>query len=117
MIHRACIGLFLCLIMATRLAAAEEAGMKAEPFKAATRLIEEQVESGLVGAAALLVAHNGKIEVEQAFGTCLPGGFSFRARHVWRDRLVNGDESPWTIKPVFPSSLVTAVSASPFATC
>jgi CubicO group peptidase (beta-lactamase class C family) len=69
MIHRACIGLFLCLILATQLAAAEEEGMKAEPFKAATRLIEEQVESGLVGAAALLVAHNGRIVVEQGFGS------------------------------------------------
>ena len=43
--------------------------MKPEPFKAATRLIQEQMESGLVGAAALLVAHNGKIEVEQGFGS------------------------------------------------
>lgn len=43
--------------------------MKPERFKAATQLIQEQVESGLVGAAALLVAHNGKIEVEQGFGS------------------------------------------------
>ena len=43
--------------------------MKANPFMAATRLIEEQVESGLVGAAVLLVAHNGRIAVEQAFGS------------------------------------------------
>lgn len=69
MIHKACICLFLSLILATQIAAAEEAEMKAEPFKTATRLIEEQVESGLVGAAALLVAHNGRITVEQCFGS------------------------------------------------
>src|SRR5262245_10743732 len=68
MIHRTCLGLCLCWILAAPIATAEEAGMKSEPFKAATRLIEEQVESGLVGAAALLVSHNGKIAVEQGFG-------------------------------------------------
>src|SRR5262245_24968815 len=67
MIRRTCLGLCLCWILASPIATAEEAGMKSEPFKAATRLIEEQVESGLVGAAALLVS-NGKIAVEQGFG-------------------------------------------------
>ena len=69
MIHRSYICLSLCLMLTTQLAAAEEEGVKPEPFKAATRLIQEQVESGLVSAAALLVAHNGKIEVEQGFGS------------------------------------------------
>jgi len=68
MIHRTCLGLYMYLIFVSQLAAAEEADIKAEPFKAATRLIQEQVESGLVGAASLLVAHNGKIEIEQGFG-------------------------------------------------
>jgi CubicO group peptidase (beta-lactamase class C family) len=62
---------YICLplMLATQLAAGEEEGVKPGPFKAVTQLVQEQVESGLVGAAALLVAHNGKIEVEQGFGT------------------------------------------------
>jgi CubicO group peptidase (beta-lactamase class C family) len=69
MIHRPGLVLCLYLILATQPAPAQEAEMKTEPFKAATRLIEEQVESGLVGAAALLVSHNGRIAVEQGFGS------------------------------------------------
>lgn len=69
MIHRTCLGLCMGLILAAQLATAQEEGVKPDPFKAATQLIQEQVESGLVGAAALLVAHNGKIEVEQGFGS------------------------------------------------
>ena len=46
-------------MLATQLAAGEEEGVKPGPFKAVTQLVQEQVESGLVGAAALLVAHNG----------------------------------------------------------
>ena len=69
MIHRSYIRLFLCLMLAAQLAAGEEESVKPGPFKAATQLIQEQVESGLVGAAALLVEHNGKIEVEQGFGS------------------------------------------------
>jgi CubicO group peptidase (beta-lactamase class C family) len=69
MMYRTCGSLCMCLMLTTQLAAAEEEVMKPEPFKAATRLIQEQMESGLVGAAALLVAHNGKIEVEQGFGS------------------------------------------------
>jgi len=69
MMHRSYICLSLFLMLTTQLAVAEEEVMKPEPFKAATRLIQEQMESGLVGAAALLVAHNGKIEVEQGFGS------------------------------------------------
>ena len=67
MMHRTCLG--LCLLLAAPIASAEEEGVKPGPYAAATRLIQEQVESGLVGAAALLVAHNGKIEVEQGFGS------------------------------------------------
>ena len=59
----------MCLLLAAQLAAGEEESVKPGPFKAATQLIQEQVESGLVGAAALLVEHNGKIEVEQGFGS------------------------------------------------
>ena len=69
MIHRSYIRLFFCLMLAVQLAAGEEESVKPGPFKAATQLIQEQVESGLVGAAALLVEHNGKIEVEQGFGS------------------------------------------------
>ncbi len=69
MMHRTCLGLGICLILAVPLAVAEEESVKSGPFKAATQLIQEQVESGLVGAAALLVARNGKIEVEQGFGS------------------------------------------------
>jgi CubicO group peptidase (beta-lactamase class C family) len=69
MMHRTCLGPYIGLILAAQLAAAEEESVKPGPFKAATQLIQEQVESGLVGAAALLVAHDGKIEVEQAFGS------------------------------------------------
>jgi CubicO group peptidase (beta-lactamase class C family) len=57
------------LLLAAPIASAEEEGVKPGPFAAATRLIQEQVESGLVGAAALLVARNGKVEVEQGFGS------------------------------------------------
>ena len=67
MMHRTCLG--LSLLLAAQIASAEEEGVKPGPFAAATRLIQEQVESGLVGAAALLVARNGKIEVEQGFGS------------------------------------------------
>ena len=67
MMRRTCLG--LSLLLAAQIAAAEEEGVKPGPFSAATRLIQEQVESGLVGAAALLVARNGKIEVEQGFGS------------------------------------------------
>ncbi len=67
MMHRTCLG--LSLLLAAQIAAAEEEGVKPGPFAAATRLIQEQVESGLVGAAALLVARNGKVEVEQGFGS------------------------------------------------
>ncbi len=69
MMHRTCLGLCICLLLAAPIAAAEEEGVKPGPYAAATRLIQEQVESGLVGAAALLVARNGKIEVEQGFGS------------------------------------------------
>lgn len=69
MMHRTCLGLCICSILAAQIAFAEEEGVKPGPFTTATRLIQEQVESGLVGAAALLVARNGTIEVEQAFGS------------------------------------------------
>jgi CubicO group peptidase (beta-lactamase class C family) len=71
MAHRTCVCMFLYLILATptRLTAAEEPGVKSEQFKTAIQLIQEQVESGLVGAAAFLVAHKGRIEVEQGFGS------------------------------------------------
>ena len=69
MMHRTCMGLCICLLLAAPMTSAEEEGVKPGPYAAATRLIQEQVESGLVGAAALLVAHNGKIEVEQGFGS------------------------------------------------
>ena len=69
MMHRTCVRLCMCLLLAAQLAAGEEESVKPGPFKAATQLIQEQVESGLVGAAALLVEHNGKIEVEQGFGS------------------------------------------------
>ena len=69
MMHRTCMGLCICLLLAAPMTFAEEEGVKPGPYAAATRLIQEQVESGLVGAAALLVARNGKIEVEQGFGS------------------------------------------------
>lgn len=43
--------------------------MNSRKVKAAVQLVEDEVASGAVGAAALLVAHNGKVLVEQGFGT------------------------------------------------
>ncbi|MBM3804215.1 MAG: beta-lactamase family protein [Acidimicrobiia bacterium] len=85
MIYRACISLFLGVCLTVQLATAEEPDAKAEPFRTAKRLIEEQVESGLVGAAAFLVAHNGKIAVEQGFGhlSRKPGAKSCRSDSVF----------------------------------
>jgi len=47
---------------------AEGAGMSLETLKPAVRLIEEEVESGVLGAAALLVAQNGTVVLEEGFG-------------------------------------------------
>ncbi|MCI0722639.1 MAG: beta-lactamase family protein [Acidobacteria bacterium] len=86
MVHRTCVCLLLSLAWGTaRIVAAQEAGMKPEGFKAAIRLIEEEVESGLVGAAALLVAHNDRIVVEQGFGSLSrkPGAEPCRSNSVF----------------------------------
>ena len=132
MMHRTCLG--LSLLLAAQIASAEEEGVKPGPFAAATRLIQEQVESGLVGAAALLVARNGKIEVEQGFGSLsrkagsqalqerqhFPRRFNFKAGHgdgcydAWWIR----SESAWTIRPksICRSLRAKDASASRFET-
>ena len=62
---------------------AEKAGFQAEKLTAACRLVEQEVTSGAVGAAALLVARNGIVAVEHprsALNGRDPCGWSSRRR-------------------------------------
>ncbi len=60
---------FLLGLTAARELIAEENLMSAKRLKAAVQLVEDEVASGAVGAAALLVAQDGKILLERGFGS------------------------------------------------
>jgi CubicO group peptidase (beta-lactamase class C family) len=58
----------LIVMLAVQRNPVQKAGLLPERLDAAVRLVEEEVASGAVGSASLLVARNGIVAVEQGFG-------------------------------------------------
>ncbi len=56
------------ILAALQRGSADKTGLVSEKLEAANRLVEEEVVSGRVGAAALLVARNGVVALEKSYG-------------------------------------------------
>lgn len=67
--HNSCWWFSLALLLlAVQRAPSQKGGPRAHRFDAAVQRLEQEVASGKLGAAALLIAQNGVVAVEQGFG-------------------------------------------------
>ena len=92
-----CLLVFPLILAVLQRGSADKAGLVSEKLEAASQLVEEEVASGRVGAAAFLVARNGVIALEKGYGRLSrePGSPSCKPDSVFLVASISNLSQPW----------------------